>query len=164
MRTAICSGSFDPITLGHLDIIRRSAASFDRVWVCVSPNAEKKHQMFTPEEKLLLVRTAVADLDNVEAELWQGLLADFAVAHKADVIVRGVRNTTDFDVEYQLALINRGIYPELETMLLPASPAYQHFSSSMAREMIRYHQSLENYLPKSIIPLVQEMAQRRKED
>ena len=68
-------------------------------------------------------------------------------AHGACAIVRGVRNTTDFDVEYQLALINRGIYPELETVLLPASPAYQHFSSSMAREMIRYRQPLEQYLP-----------------
>ena len=94
MRTAICSGSFDPITLGHLDIIRRAAACFDRVCVCVSPNAEKRNQMFTPEQKLQLVRTAVADLPNVEAELWPGLLADFAVRHHASAIVRGVRNTT----------------------------------------------------------------------
>ena len=162
MRTAICSGSFDPITLGHLDIIRRSAACFDRVCVCVSPNAEKKNQMFTPEQKLLLVRTAVADLPNVEAELFPGLLADFAVEHEANVIVRGVRNVTDFDMEYQMALINRGIHPQLETMLLPASGAYQHFSSSMAREMIRYHQPLEEYLPASIIPLVREMTEKTK--
>ena len=162
MRTAICSGSFDPITLGHLDIIRRAAACFDRVCVCVSPNAEKRNQMFTPEQKLQLVRTAVADLPNVEAELWPGLLADFAVRHHASAIVRGVRNTTDFDVEYQMALINRGIHPELETLLLPASAAYQHFSSSMAREMIRYHQPLENYLPASIVPLVREMTEKKE--
>ena len=147
MKTAICSGSFDPITLGHLDVIRRAAAIFDRVCVCVSPNAEKKNQMFTPEQKLLLVRTAVAELPNVEAELFPGLLADFAVSHGANVIVRGIRNVTDMDVEYQMALINRGLHPELETFLLPASPAYQHFSSSMAREMIRYGQPLEKYLP-----------------
>ena len=147
MRTAICSGSFDPITLGHLDIIRRAAACFDRVCVCVSPNAEKRNQMFTPEQKLQLVRTAVADLPNVEAELWPGLLADFAVRHHASAIVRGVRNTTDFDMEYQMALINR---------------AYQHFSSSMAREMIRYHQPLENYLPASIVPLVREMTEKKE--
>ena len=162
MRTAICSGSFDPITLGHLDIIRRAAACFDRVCVCVSPNAEKKNQMFTPEEKLLLVRTAVEDLPNVEAELWPGLLADFAVDHGATAIVRGVRNVTDFDMEYQMALINRGIHPQLETMMLPASGAYQHFSSSMAREMIRYGQPLEAYLPASIIPLVREMTEETK--
>ena len=162
MRIAVCSGSFDPITLGHMDIIRRAAACFDRVCVCVSPNAEKKNQMFTPEEKLLLVRTAVADLPNVEAELWPGLLADFAVDHGATAIVRGVRNTSDFDVEYQMALINQGIHPGLETMLLPASPAYQHFSSSMAREMIRYHQPLEKYLPMSIIPLVRDMTEEKE--
>ena len=162
MKTAICSGSFDPITLGHLDVIRRAAAIFDRVCVCVSPNAEKKNQMFTPEQKLLLVRTAVAELPNVEAELFPGLLADFAVSHGANVIVRGIRNVTDMDVEYQMALINRGLHPELETFLLPASPAYQHFSSSMAREMIRYHQPLEKYLPMSIIPLVRDMTEKKE--
>ena len=162
MTTAICSGSFDPITLGHLDIIRRAAACFDRVCVCVSPNAEKKNQMFTPEEKLLRVRTAVENLPNVEAELWPGLLADFAVDHGATAIVRGVRNTSDFDVEYQMALINQGIHPGLETMLLPASAAYQHFSSSMAREMIRYGQPLEQYLPASIIPLVRDLIEKKE--
>ena len=162
MKTAICSGSFDPITLGHLDVIRRAAAIFDKVCVCVSPNAEKKNQMFTPEQKLLLVRTAVADLPNVEAELFPGLLADFAVDHGANVIVRGVRNVTDFDVEYQMALINRGIHPELETLLLPASAEYQHFSSSMIREMIRYRQPLEKYLPASIIPLVRDMTEKKE--
>ncbi len=162
MTTAICSGSFDPITLGHLDIIRRAAACFDRVWVCVSPNAEKRSQMFTPEQKLRLVRAAVAELDNVEAELGPGLLADFAVAHGATAIVRGVRNGSDFDVEYQLALINQEIHPGLETVLLPASAAYQHFSSSMAREMIRYGQPLEKYLPRAIIPLVREMTKEKK--
>jgi pantetheine-phosphate adenylyltransferase len=157
MRIAVCSGSFDPITLGHLDIIRRAAACFDKVYVCVSPNASKKNQMFTPEEKLELVKTAVADLDNVEAELYQGLLADYAVERGANVIVRGVRNATDFDVEYQLAQINSSIHPGLESMMLPASPQYQHFSSSMAREMIRYGQPLEKYLPESIIPMVKEL-------
>lgn len=162
MKTAVCSGSFDPITLGHLDIIQRSAACFDKVYVCVSPNAEKKNQMFTPEEKLLLVRTAVAELPNVEAELFSGLLADYALRRGAAAIVRGVRNTSDFDVEYQLALINQDIHPGLETMLLPASAAYQHFSSSMAREMIRYGQPLEKYLPASIIPLVRELTEKKE--
>ena len=154
MKVAVCSGTFDPITLGHLDIIHRAAACFDKVYVCVSPNASKKNQMFTPEEKLELVKVAVEDLDNVVAELYQGLLADYAVERGANVIVRGVRNATDFDVEYQLAQINSGIHPGLETMILPASPQYQHFSSSMAREMIRYGQPLEKYLPESIIPMV----------
>ena len=163
MKTAICSGSFDPITLGHLDVIRRAAACFDKVWVCVSPNAEKKNQLFTPEQKLQLVRMAVEDLPNVEAELWPGLLADYAVDRGAHVIVRGVRNATDFDMEYQMAQINRGIYPQLESLLMPASAEYQHFSSSMVREMIRYHQPLEKYLPASIIPLVRDMTEKKGE-
>ena len=157
MKIAIYPGSFDPITLGHLDIIRRAAGCFGQVWVCVSPNAEKRHPMFSPEQKLEMVCTAVADLPNVHAELWPGLLADFAAAHGASVIVRGVRCVSDFDAEYQMALINRGLQPGLETMLLPASGEYQHFSSSMAREMIRYRQPLEKYLPASIIPLVEKL-------
>ena len=163
MRTAICSGSFDPITLGHLDVIRRTAACFDQVYVCVSPNAEKRNQMFTPEQKLRLVEVSVADLPNVKAELWSGLLADYAVARGANVIVRGARNATDFDMEFQLAMINHDIHPMLDTMVLPASPAYQYFSSSMAREMIRYHQPLEKYLPASIIPLVRDITEKKGE-
>ena len=107
MRTAVCSGSFDPITLGHLDIIRRAAACFDRVYVCVVPNAEKTNQMFTPEQKLQMVRAAVEELPNVQAELWPGLLAEFAERHEATAIVRGVRCASDFDAEYQLAQINK---------------------------------------------------------
>lgn len=157
MKTAICSGSFDPITLGHLDVIRRAAGCFDAIYVCVSPNAEKPNQMFTPEQKLRMVQAATADLRNVKAELWPGLLADYARSRGACAIVRGVRSVTDFDAEYQMALINRGICPGLETLLLPASAPYQHFSSSMAREMIRYRQPLERYLPAPVIPMVEEL-------
>ena len=162
MKTAIYPGSFDPITLGHLDIIQRAAACFDQIWVCVSPNAEKPNQMFSPEQKLQMVRAAVAGLPNVSAELWPGLLADFAARHEAGVIIRGIRGVSDFDIEYQMALINRGLRPGLETMLLPAGREYQHFSSSMVREMIRYRQPLEKYLPMSIVPMVLEMMGSQK--
>ena len=157
MRTAVCSGSFDPITLGHLDIIRRTAACFEQVWVCVSPNAEKKNQMFTPEQKLLLVKAAVAEYPNVRAELWPGLLADYAMDHGACAIVRGVRNATDWDVERELARINADLHQGLDTMLLPAAAEYEHFSSSMVREMIRYGQPLEKYLPAAAVELVRKM-------
>ena len=162
MKTAVCSGSFDPITLGHLDIIRRGAACFDKVYVCVSPNAEKTNQMFTPQQKLEMVRAAVAELPNVEAELYAGLLADYAASKNA-VILRGVRNGTDYDAEAQLAAINQSIYPQLDTILLPASAEYQFFSSSMAREMIRYRQPLEKYLPAPIIPMIREMTEHKGE-
>lgn len=96
MRIAVCSGSFDPLTLGHMDIIRRTAACFDQVYVCVSPNAEKRGQMFTPEQKLKLVEAAVLELPNVTAELYGGLLADFAAERKATAIVRGIRTPERF--------------------------------------------------------------------
>ena len=157
MRIAVCSGSFDPITLGHLDIIRRAAACFDQVYVCVSPNAEKKGQMFTPAQKLKLVEVAVLELPNVTAELYDGLLSDYAAERKATAIVRGIRTAGDFNTEYQQAMVNRGLHPGLETLLLPASPAYQHFSSTMVREMIRYGQPLEKYVP---APVAEELKGR----
>ena len=147
MSKAIYPGSFDPITLGHLDIIRRAAACFDKLYVCVMVNSEKKNHMFTAEERVELIRASVEGLDNVEVESCSGLLADYAASRGANVLVKGVRNATDFDQEYQMASINRGIRPELETMLLPARGAYQHFSSTMVREMIRYGQPMEQYVP-----------------
>ena len=113
MRIAVCSGSFDPITLGHMDIIRRTAACFDQVYVCVSPNTEKRGQMFTPKQKLKLVEAAVAELPNVTAELYGGLLSDYAAEHRATAIVRGIRSAGDFDTEYQQAMVNRGLHPGL---------------------------------------------------
>ena len=157
MKIAIYPGSFDPITLGHLDIIQRGAACFDKLYVCVMVNCEKKLPMFTPERRLELIRRSVAHIPNVEVENWRGLLADYARQKGAGILVKGVRNTTDFDLEYQQAAINRGICPELETLLLPASPAYQHFSSTMVREMIRYGQPLEKYVP---APVAEELKGR----
>ena len=147
MRIAVCPGSFDPITLGHLDIIRRASALFDRVWVCVMANGEKSRGMFPPQRRLELVRLAVEELSNVEAELWTGLLADYARQRNAGFLVKGVRCGTDFDNEYQMAWINRSLAVELETVLLPARPEFSYFSSTMAREMIRYGQDLKRYLP-----------------
>ena len=122
MRIAVCPGSFDPITLGHLDIIRRAAVLFDRVLVCVMTNGEKDRGMFPPRRRLELARLAVADLPHVEAELWQGLLADYARQRGAGFLVKGVRCGADFDSEYQMAWINQSLAPDLETVLLPARP------------------------------------------
>lgn len=147
-RIAVFPGSFDPVTLGHLNIIERAAALFDRVIVAVVPNGEKKHPMFTDEEKLTLMRLSVAHLPNVEAALWNGLLTDFAQERGARFLVRGVRSGADFDAEYPLSLIYRDVSGgALETVLLGAEPRLQHISSTMAREMIRYHQELKKYLP-----------------
>ena len=161
MITAIYPGSFDPITLGHVDIIERAAKCFDRLYVCVMINADKKNPMFTPEERMGFVKKAVARLDNVEAEAWSGLLTDYARRKGATVLVKGARNVCDFDMEYQMSLINKGIKPDLETVILPASADYIHFSSSMAREMIRYCQPLEKYLPLEIVQDVNAVAEQK---
>ena len=150
MNIAIYPGSFDPITLGHLDIIRRAAACFDKVYVCVMVNCEKKQPMFTPERRLELIRHSVAHISNVEVENWSGLLADYVRAKNAHILVKGVRNCADFELENQMARINQGICPGLETLLLPASAEFEHFSSTMVREMIRYRQPLEKYVPRAV--------------
>ena len=147
MNVAVYPGSFDPITLGHLDIITRASKCFDKVLVCVMVNCDKKQPMFSREKRLELIQKSIAHLPNVEVELWCGLLADYAAKRGANILIKGVRNMTDFDLEMQMARINQGIMPNLETVLLPASAPYQHFSSTMVREMIRYGQPLEQYVP-----------------
>ena len=146
MRIAVCPGSFDPITVGHLDLAERAAAIFDRVILCVMVNGEKKH-MFTLDERLELARAAAAHLPNVEAAACGGLLADFARAQGACALVKGVRGGTDLDWEMQLAQINRDLFPRLDTVLLPARPEHMHISSTMVREMLRYQQRLKPYIP-----------------
>ena len=158
MKIAIYPGSFDPITLGHLDIIRRAAACFDKVYVCVMVNCEKKQPMFSQEKRLELIRRSVAHISNVEVENWSGLLADYVRAKNAHILVKGVRNCADFELENQMARINQGICPGLETLLLPASAEFEHFSSTMVREMIRYHQPLEKYVP---APVAEELMRQR---
>lgn len=162
MITAIYPGSFDPITLGHIDIIERAAKCFDQLYVCVMINADKKNPMFTPQERMQFVKKAVARFPNVQAEAWSGLLTEYARQKEATVLVKGARNVCDFDMEYQMSLINKGIKPDLETVILPASAEYIHFSSSMAREMIRYRQPLEKYLPEEIVPDVNAIAEEKK--
>ena len=108
-----------------------------------------------------LVEAAVLELPNVTAELYGGLLADFATERKATAIVRGIRTQSDFDTEYQQAMVNRGLHPGLETLLLPADPAYIYLSSTVAREMIHYHQPLDKYLPKAILPLIRDWTEQR---
>ena len=114
--------------------------------------------MFTPERRLELIRRSVAHIPHVEVESWNGLLADYAREKGAHILLKGVRNATDWELERQMARINQGILPELETLLLPASAEYEHFSSTMAREMIRYGQPLEKYVP---APVAEELETMR---
>lgn len=149
MRTALYPGSFDPVTLGHLDVIRRAAAQFDRLIVCVMFNSEK-HGLFRPEERVELLKKSVQGLDNVTVDCASGLLVDYARAHQVSCVVKGIRTVADFEAEKQMADINRGLCPELETMFLMAKPELGHISSTIAKEMARYGVDLRAYVPQVI--------------
>lgn len=164
MTVAVFPGSFDPVTVGHLDIITRAARLFDRVCVSIVPNGEKTHPLFSDEQKLALMRAAVEDIPNVDAELGEGLLTDYALRRGARFLVRGARNGADFDAEQQLSLIYRDMSGgALETVLLVADPRYQHISSTMVREMIKYGQDLEGHMPPRAAQLVNEWRENHGE-
>lgn len=131
---AVFPGTFDPITLGHQDLIRRSARLFGTVIVAVAV-AHHKKTMFTLDERLAMVRDVFAPLDNVQVESFSGLVRDFAVAHGAKAMVRGVRSVTDFDYEAQLAGMNKALAPEVETVILTPDSRYQFISSTLVREI-----------------------------
>lgn len=150
MSIAICPGSFDPITLGHLNIIRRTAMIFDEVVVCVMKNASKTSPMFTVEERADMVRRAVAKYPNVRVETPDGLLAEYAKSYERPTVVKGLRAASDFDYEFQMNLLNKKINPDMETMFLTASSKYTFLSSSIVREMAKYGADLTGLVPDEI--------------
>ena len=131
---AVFPGTFDPITLGHEDMLRRAAALFGTVIVAVAM-AHHKKTLFTLDERLQLARDALADRPNVQVQAFDGLVTEFAVAHGARVMVRGLRSGTDFDYEFQLAGMNRALMPRIETVFLTPSGQYQFISSTLVREI-----------------------------
>ena len=151
MKVAIYPGSFDPITCGHLNIIRRASHIFDELIVCVMVNAGK-NPMFTLEERTELICRVTQDLPNVTVESSNELLAEFARKKGSCVIVKGLRAVSDFENEFQMALINRKINPDLDTMFLTADSEYMYMSSSVVKELGSYGVELEEFLPKEIIP------------
>ena len=154
MNIAIYPGSFDPVTNGHLNIIRRAAGIFDRLVVCVMVNGAK-HPMFTPEERVALLRRVTKDLPNVEIEHSDELLADYAKRKQCGVVVKGLRAVSDFEHEFQMALINHQLNPELDTMFLTSEHQFMFLSSSIVKELGNYelkHGELERFLPPEIIP------------
>ena len=162
MRTAICPGSFDPITLGHLNIIRRAANIFDKVVVCITFNSTKTAPMFTVEEKVEMVRKAVAKYPNVYVETNSGLLAEFAKQFENAVIIKGLRAASDFDYEFQMDLINKKINPNVETMFLTADQKYTFLSSTIVREMAMYGADLSGLVPDELIEFIEEKAKQRR--
>lgn len=150
MKTAIYPGSFDPVTQGHLDVIRRAASIFDRVIVCVMVNAEK-NPMFTTDERVELICRVTGDLPNVTADSSDILLAEYAKRHGASVIVKGLRAMSDYERECQMALINKKLNPDLDTIFLAAREKYTYLSSSIVKEMARYGANIEDFVPKEIV-------------
>ena len=158
MSIAICPGSFDPITLGHLNIIRRTSRIFDKVVVCIMVNATKTSPMFSLDERADMVRRAVAKYPNVEVETSNGLLAEYAKQFEGAVVVKGLRAASDLEYEFQMDLINKNINPKLETMFLTASGKYTFLSSSVVREMARYGAKLDGFVPNEIIADIEKKA------
>ena len=151
MRRAIYPGSFDPVTLGHLDIIKRAAAIFDELIVCVSVNSAKNGGLFTPEERVELIRKVTEDLPNVRVDYSKELLADYARRSRSRVLVKGLRAVSDYESEIQMAMINAKLYPKLDTVFLYTRPKYAYLSSTVVKEMARYGADLSDFVPRQII-------------
>ena len=162
MKTAICPGSFDPVTHGHLDIIRRAAALFDKVIVLVVTNVAK-NPLFTQEERMELIRRSTADIPQVEVDCYDGLLAEYARLHHADVIVKGLRAMSDFEYEFQMALTNRKLYPEAETVYLTTTAEHMYLSSSLVKQVAGFGGDITGFVPGCIIQDIMEKI-RKGED
>ena len=149
MATALCPGSFDPVTTGHLDIIERTARHFDDVIVAVIRNAQKSESLFTLEERQEMLREVTAHLPNVRIDSFKGLLVDYAKDHDAQAIVKGLRAMSDFDYELQMAQMNERL-SGIDTFFISTSPQYSFLSSSLVREVARFGGDVHNMVPPAV--------------
>jgi len=154
MKRVVCPGSFDPITFGHLDIIKRASELFDEVVIAVLVNTTKK-TLFTVDERLEMIREVTAELPNVRVDSWKGLLVDYCESHEVQAIVKGLRAVTDFDYELQMSQINLQL-KAIETLFMATAPAHSFLSSSLVKEIATFGGDVSAYLPASIIPRVTE--------
>jgi len=155
MKIAICPGSFDPVTLGHLDIINRSRKVFDHTIVAVLVNPDKCTS-FTVEERIKLLKRATAGMVDVEVVGFEGLLADYARIRSATAIVKGLRAMSDFEYEFQMALTNKKLNPELETMFLTTSAENMFLSSSIVKQVAKFGGDISNFVPQCILADIEE--------
>jgi pantetheine-phosphate adenylyltransferase len=160
MKRVVSPGSFDPITYGHLDIIKRASDLFDEVVVAILVNHQKK-SLFTVAERLEMAREVTADLPNVRVDSWSGLLVDYCVAENINAIVKGLRAVSDFDYELQMSQINYQL-KGIETLFISTSPNYSFLSSSLLKEIVTYGGDVSSYMPESLIPRVSRRIQELK--
>jgi len=161
--TAIYPGSFDPVTLGHLNIIKRAAACFDKLIVCVMVNSNKRQSgLFSPEERVDFLQRVTARFPNVEVDFSNDLLADYARGKKAHVVIKGLRAVSDYEREVQMAVINRKLNPRLETMFLASSDKYTYLSSTIVKEMADYGADLKEFVPREIVEDVARKIREKK--
>ena len=149
MKKAVCPGSFDPISNGHLDVIERASHLFDEVVIAVLVN-NSKSSLFTIEERIVLARDCVKHLPNVKVDMWSGLLVDYCRENKVDAIVKGLRAVSDFDYELQMAQMNLQL-KGVDTLLMATKPAYSFLSSSLVREIARYGGDVSNLVPAGVL-------------
>ncbi|HAL63046.1 MAG TPA: pantetheine-phosphate adenylyltransferase [Clostridiales bacterium] len=158
MRIAVYPGSFDPITNGHLDIIKRASRLYDRLVVGVLDNINKK-PLFSALERKEMIDAEIKDLLNVSCDVFSGLLVDFAKQQGATVIVKGLRTVADFEYEFQMALLNKALNPEYETMFMMTNSKYSYISSSMVKEVAKYKGELEGLIPPYVIEKIKDKIQ-----
>ena len=155
MSTAVFPGSFDPVTTGHVDLIRRASRMFDRLVVGVLVNIAKQ-PLFSKEERVAMLREITADQDNIEVSSFEGLLVDFVKEQHADAIVRGLRTPGDFEYELPLAQANHKLSVQADTIFLASAPEYSYISSSAVRELLRYQADISGYVPETVLRYMRE--------
>lgn len=160
MKIAVYPGSFDPVTLGHIDIIRRAAKISDRLIIGVLNNSEKT-PLFSADERVNMIKEACRDLENVEVTHFEGLLVDFVKDCNASVIIRGLRAVTDFEYELQWAQSNRIVYPKMDTIFLVANVQYSYLSSSVVREYAAYDADISQFVPENVNHLLKAKMKER---
>lgn len=159
MKIGVYPGSFDPVTFGHLDIIKRSARLFDKLYIGVLNNSSKR-SLFTVEERKELIREVAGHIPNVVVDSFDGLLVEYVDVIGADAIVRGLRAVTDFEYEIQIAQMNHALNPRVDTIYLTTSTEYAYLSSSIVKEIAMYHGDVAKFVPEAVVRKLKEKAER----
>ena len=155
MSTAICPGTFDPVTLGHIDVILRASDIFDKVVVAILDNPQKVH-MFNLEERIMMLKEATAHIPNVEIDHFNGLLVDYASKRNAKVVVRGLRAISDFEYEFTMALMNKKLCKDIETIYLMSANEYEFVSSSIIKEVAKLGGNIDSMVPEVVSKMLKE--------